>query len=127
MSRIKLEDTFMDIMVKMSEGNPGAINVLMQLYKEVPNIDPQNILGGIGAILELDTLGVYGPRIWMLYKDVCGEDIANTNWMLRAWQLGIISEAELNKRIDNYGRDGVDEIIEKVMTKLSYSGEDRTE
>ncbi|MFA5558174.1 MAG: hypothetical protein WDA59_01760 [Methanofastidiosum sp.] len=127
MPRVTLQDNFMDVMYKMSEGNPGAVSVLMQLYKEVPNIDPQNIMGGIGAILDLDTLGVYGPRIWMLYKDVCGEDIAKTNWMLRAWQLGIISEDELNKRIDNYGRDGVDGIIEKVMTQLSYYGEGKSE
>jgi hypothetical protein len=117
----------LDVVTKMSEGNPGALRVIMELFTEVPTIDPQNIMGGIGAILELDTLGVYGPRIWMLYKDVCGEDIAKTNWMLRAWQLGIISEDELNKRIDNYGRDGVDEIIEKVMNQLSYYGEGKSE
>ena len=127
MSRIELNDSMLDVVTKMSEGNPGALRVIMELFTEVPTIDPQNIMGGIGAILELDTLGVYGPRIWMLYKDVCGEDIAKTNWMLRAWQLGIISEVELNKRIDNYGRDGVDEIVEKVMTQLSYYGEGKSE
>lgn len=126
MPRIELNDNLMDIFLKMSEGNPGAVTVLMELYKEVPTIDPKNILGGIGAILDLDTLGVYGSRIWMLYKDVCGQDIAKTNWMLRAWQLGVISENDLNHRIDNYGRDGIDAIIEKVMTELSYCGEDKS-
>jgi len=116
-----------DVVTKMSEGNPGALRVIMELYKETPTIDPQNLLGGLGPILDLDTLGIYGPRIWMLYKDVCGEDVAKTNWMLRAWQLGVISEDELNKRIDNYGRDGIDEIIEKVMTQLSYYGEGKSE
>jgi hypothetical protein len=125
--KIKLNDSFMDVVMKMSEGNPGAISVLMQLMKEVPTIDPANVLGGLGPILEMDTLGIYGSRIWILYKDVCGEDIAKTNWMLRAWQLGLLTETELNHRIDNYGRDGVDEIAAKVVTKLAeYQAERET-
>ncbi len=111
----------MDIMVKMSEGNPGAVTVLMELYKEAPEIDPWSVLGGIGPVMWLDTLGVYGSRIWMLYKDVCGQDIAKTVWMIRAVQLGIMSETELNHRIDNYGREGIDEIIEKVLEVLKNS------
>lgn len=118
MSRIKLEDTFMDIMVKMSEGNPGAVTVLMELYGKAPEIDPQSLLGGLGPVMWLDTFGIYGSRIWMLYKDVCGQDVEKTNWMIRAVQLGILSETELNHRIDNYGREGIDEIIEKVFDVL---------
>ena len=117
----------MDIMIKMSEGNPGAVTVLMELYKETPETDPMSALGGLGPIMWLDTFGIYGSRIWMLYKDVCGQDVEKTNWMIRAVQLGIMSEAELNHRIDNYGREGIDEIIEKVFDQLSYYGEGKSE
>lgn len=120
--RIELKDTLMDVFMKMSDGNPGALTVMAELYQRVPEIDPMSALGGLGAIMDLDTLGIYGPRIWMLYKDVCSEDIEKTNWMLRAVQLGVISEYELNIRIDTYGHDGVDEIIEMVHTQLANYG-----
>jgi hypothetical protein len=116
--RIGLNDTLMDVFVKMSDGNPGALTVMSQLYQDVPTIDPMNIMGGLGAIMELDSLGIYGPRIWMLYKDVCGQDVEKTNWMIRAVQLGVISESDINHRIDNHGRDGIDEIIDKVLKEL---------
>lgn len=118
-----MHDTLMDVFVNMSDGNPGAVTVLMELYDKTPEIDPLSALGGLGAIMWLDTFGIYGPRIWMLYKDVCGQDIAKTNWMIRACQLGVISEQEFNHRIDNYGREGIDEIIEKVFDQLSYYGD----
>jgi hypothetical protein len=117
----------MDVMLKMSEGNPGAVTVLIELYDKTPEIDPMSALDGLGAIMWLDTFGIYGSRIWMLYKDVCGQDIAKTNWMLRACQLGIISETELNHRIDNYGRDGIDEIIEKVLKELEDGSKENTD
>ena len=29
--------------------------------------------------MDLDSLGIYGSDIWMLYKDVCGENLATSN------------------------------------------------
>jgi hypothetical protein len=55
-----------ELIIKMSEGNPGAINVLLALSQE-PD--------GFWDILELNRQGVKGSLIWMRYKDVCGEDI----------------------------------------------------
>ncbi len=48
--RITLTDTPIDIMKKLSEGNPGALSVLMQLLKDDGKIDPQDIMGGIGVV-----------------------------------------------------------------------------
>lgn len=75
MSRIKLNDTGMSAAIKMNDGNPGALTVIVQFMKMGAEIDPDSALGGITPILDLDTLGIYGPRIWMLYKDVCKEDV----------------------------------------------------
>ena len=50
-------------MVDISEGNPGALSILVQLYPYTEVID---------------YLHEYGPRgsgLWMLYKDSNGEDI----------------------------------------------------
>jgi len=102
--RIGLNDSIIDVVTKLSDGNPGAIHVLMQMLEKGEQIDPQSFMGGLGAVLSLDTHGIYGSRIWMLYKDVCGESIVNTLAVLRACQLGQIYEAQLNTAIDNYGQ-----------------------
>ena len=106
-TRIKLTDTPLDSMVKLAEGNPGAITVLMGLMSKGPKIDPQDIMGGLGQILALDSHAIYGSRIWMFYKDVCGSDFTKMIALMRSVQLGIISEDKLNHAIDNYG-DGLD-------------------
>jgi len=107
MSRIELHHSVMDIFQALGEGNPGALRVCMELMQQSANIDPDSALGGMGPLLSLDTLEIYGPRIWMLYKDVCGEDLTLTIALLRGHQLGMLSSAELNHAIDNRG-DGID-------------------
>ncbi len=122
-TRLELTDSIMDVVIKMVEGNPGAISVCTQLLKENKEIDPDSALGEMGSIFSLDGLGIYGSRIWMLYKDVCGEDITKTIGLLRANQLGFISETILNHAIDNRG-DGVDldNLMEQVKEKLPNFG-----
>ena len=115
MSRIQLTDTTTDVFIKMAEGNPGGLHVCMQMFENNTKIDPDDFMGRLGAILSLDTHGIYGSRIWMLYKDVCGEDLVNTLALLRGVQLGFLSEAKLNKAIDNYG-EGID--VEDIKAQV---------
>lgn len=109
---------FHELVWKMSDGNPGAATVMMTIM-ENEDIDPDAAMGGIGTILSLDTHGIYGPRIWMLYKDVCKQNISHMLALLRAVQLGYCSEGALNKAIDNYG-EGLNqpELIAKVKERL---------
>ena len=115
MNRIELSDTIQDAIVKLSEGNPGAINVMMNMLQSGDEIDPDSAFGGFGNILSLDTHGIYGSRIWMLFKDVCRENINVTIGLLRTCQLGLLSVEELNYAIDNYGA-GID--LSEKMTEL---------
>lgn len=118
-TRIELNDTIMSMVMKIIEGNPGAISVCMDLINENARIDPDSALGEIGSILALDTLGIYGSRIWMLYKDVCGEDITKTIGLLRANQLGFLSETVLNDGINNRGNGiDLDNLLEQVKERL---------
>lgn len=64
--RIEITDTIASMVDKMSEGNPGAMTVLMQLLNHSES--------GFMEILGLDTNRLYGHRIWDLFK-LCGEDI----------------------------------------------------
>ena len=92
--------------MKMSKGVPGAIVVLSNLLRDGATIDPDSCLGPLGPILSLDTLGVYGSNVWLLYKDICGENLSAMVMVLRAHQLGILPTRELlgALRAGNNGR-----------------------
>ena len=102
----------------MSEGNPGAMAVLMQMLT-TNTIDPDNALGGLGAILMLDSLGIYGTDIYVLHNDICGRELVKTLAVLRAVQFGLFSGDVLkdaSHRQDYSGRElvPVDELYTKV-------------
>ncbi len=122
-TRIELTDTGISVAIKMSEGDPCALRVVVEFMKNAGKIDPDNAMGGFGAILNLDSLGIYGSRIRMLYKDVCGEDMPRTLGVLRACQLGIISQSVLDTAIDNRGRGlDVEDAFKKVQEHLPNFG-----
>lgn len=118
-TRIELTDNAMSATNKISKMNPGAMKVCIKLLEEGAKIDPDNALGGIGCLLSLDAHGIYGSSIWMLYKDVCGEDIVKTIAMLRSVQLGLLEESKLIHAIENRG-DGiiVDDLYNLVKERL---------
>lgn len=64
--KIAPEDSTMDAMVKLSEGNPGAATALAELVQQE---------NGELALLTLDAERIYGADIWVLYKDMCDADI----------------------------------------------------
>ena len=103
MERLRLDDTIFDVARKLSEGNPGALQVLMSMLDRGATIDPDDFMGGMGALVHLDSFGIYGPRIWMLYKDVCGGKLADTIGLVRACQLGFVSREVLAHAIDHRG------------------------
>ena len=119
MTRIKLDDTLQDAVIKLVDGNPGAITVCMLLIQDTALVDPDAAMPEVINLLALDTLGVYGSRIWMLYKDFCKESIVNVIMVLRAHQLGMLSKVSLDYAIDNWG-EGVDleELSAEVRVRL---------
>lgn len=122
MPRINLTDSIQDVAVKMVEGNPGALHVLMTVIKSGAGIDPACAFGAMQPILSLDTLGIYGPRIWLLWKDICGQSPVLFVAVLRAWQLGFISADELSSAVtEARSRDNpidVKKLYEQVRERL---------
>lgn len=96
-SRITMQDTTMDALVKMAEGNPGALTAMMGIIEKHDSIDPQAMLGGIGAIMILDTWGIYGTEIYVLYSDKCGRDVRKMLLLMRACQLGMFQQLKLKE------------------------------
>lgn len=121
-ARIKYTDTTRDIVIKMSDGNPGAMTALMEML-ESSNIDPDGAMGGLVPILSLDTHGIYGTDIYVLHSDICGREMPKTLAVLRACQLGFFSGTVLRdacSRQDYSGRDmvPVEELYKKVKESL---------
>lgn len=116
---LTLDDTVESALIKLSKGNPGALTVLMQVMKQAERIDPDSSGGPVMVFMHLDDLGFHGSRIWMLYKDVCGESISRMMGALRAVQLGIISDNTLVAAVDNYGRGlDLEAALAAVKTRL---------
>lgn len=120
---ITLEDTFATAIMKVGKGNPGATVVLMGCAEKAATVDPDNLMGAFAPILQLDSYGIYGSHIWILYKDICSENISKFIAILRAVQLGIISEFELHDGIGcqfnpNPMRMDVNRIVAEVKAEL---------
>ena len=115
-----LEMNYLDIIKVMSKGNPGAITVLMGLLAKGKKIDPDCFAGGHGHILLLDSYNIWEDRIWMFYKDLCGENLSRMIAVLRACQLGKIKEKTLHTWINDglNHRDDADAAIAKVKASL---------
>lgn len=124
MSKIQLNDNTMDVIVKMSEGNPGAMNAIMEILKPESNeIDPDAFMGGMGVILSLDTLEIYGTDIYILHNDICDRNMVKMFAVLRAHQLGFLNGSVLKDACHRQDRSGkqminVDELYEKVKKQL---------
>lgn len=123
--RITLEDTPKTAVIKLAEGIPGALLVMLSILEKGEAIDPDCAFGGMGAIFGLDTSGIYGPRIHELYTYVCEKNLIYMLAVLRAVQLGKLSERDMNNAIDNH-RKGVCldllDILETVQEQLPDFG-----
>lgn len=123
--RIKLNDSIQEILINMAGGNPGALTVLINMFKEGGKIDPDDFLGGLGSILSLDSHDIYEHHIWMLYKDVCGQDLTRMFAMLRAVQLGYLAEARLVSAVKDgqtFSAEEIEGYEKKVRERLPAFG-----
>jgi len=133
MSRIEFNDTAMDAITKMSDGNPGAINVLLDIITNAKEIDPQSMLAGLGTLLSLDTHEIYGSDIWIFHKDVSGGDLETLLGCMRAVQLGIKSKSWLrgliiegqSRRISEESQLSITDAITEVKKQLPDFGDKR--
>ena len=88
---------------------------MMMLITQGKVIDSDNTLGPFAYLLTLDTLNLYGSKIYMLHNDVCKRNINHTIVILRAFQLGFLTQENINKAINNRG-EGID--IEDLIPKV---------
>ena len=89
-TRLNGTDSVMDVAMKMSDGNPGALNVIMQFLK-----NPMDIV----FLLACDSIGLYGSQLYMLWNDCCGRDMDKVKRVLTGWQRGKITAEEIMQHV----------------------------
>ena len=92
-TRITADMTMMDMLITMSEGNPGALTCLMQMLES----DPMAMLD----ILLFDSMGIYGSKIYMVWNDCCGRNMEKFKKTIQAFREGKFTEQEIH---DNLSR-----------------------
>lgn len=125
-NKIQLHDDVKTMLVKMSEGNPGGLSVLINLFKEEPTIDPDCAFGGIATLLAMDQMGIYGSHIWILYKDICKNDLKKLVALFRGHQLGLVKEESILAAAFESRHAGLDanEILKQVQERLPDFGKE---
>ncbi|MBU2249610.1 MAG: hypothetical protein KKD77_22880 [Gammaproteobacteria bacterium] len=109
---ISLNDSVFDVVKTMSEGNPGAISVLMQIMKK----DEQF---GLIHILCLDDMNIRGTQIWIGYKDFSGSDIDVFIENIKTRNPEMISLINEHGRKGNHQWKAVDSGASRSRQKLS--------
>jgi len=66
------------IILTIAQGNVGVVNVLAQIFEKDPIF-----LNPLGIAIVLTKSKSYG--IWLVYKDMCKNDIDKTMKVLREW------------------------------------------
>ena len=93
MARLAATDTVMDACVKMSDGNPGALTFCMALLNELPM-----------GLLHMDTIGLYGSQLYMLWNDCCGRDMGEVKKVIQNYCAGILTAQEIRDNVSQpYG------------------------
>lgn len=124
---IELHDTPLTAIAKVSNGNVGAVQVLVQLFQTGAAIDPDSAFGAMGPIFSFESLEIYGPNIWVLYKDCCGSDILGVQTVLRAAQLGILPRYELLEAIRTSSLLDTASLLTAVQAELPAFGQVRSQ
>ena len=124
--RITMDMTMKDMIVAMSDGNPGAIAAMFDILDKAESVDPDDIFSPIGPILSLDSHRFYGSRLYMFWNDVCGRDATKMLAVLRADQLGQLAgctEAAINHAVDHCGEGlDLDAVLAAVQKRLPKFG-----
>lgn len=97
---IEYNDSLQDMIVKMADGNVGALGVLPKLLAADQEVDPDSA-HPLTILLTMDMQEIRGERIWVLYKYCCGQDLTRTIAAIRAAQLGLIEVKRLHEYIES--------------------------
>lgn len=69
--RIELNDTMQSAIIKVADGNPGALSVLIEILKKGSQIDPDNAFWRIRKYIKLRAkqLGITGSKLLLITRE----------------------------------------------------------
>lgn len=90
--RITASMDMQEMLITMSEGNPGAQTCMMEMLQT----DPMARLD----ILYFDSMGIYGSKIYMLWNDCCGRDMSKFEETIQYLRSGAVSKEEIHENLN---------------------------
>lgn len=91
-TRLKASDSILEIAMKMSDGNPSALQVIMTLLQDSTGM-------GFAEILTIDSIGLYGSKLYMLWNDCCDRDMDKVKSVLYARMRGKLTDWEIMEHV----------------------------
>lgn len=110
----------------LSGGNERAGEILRLLLKA--HVDPTSKspigLTWMDWLELLDLIGIYGAKIVVFYDVICGSDTAKATAVLKAWQLGWLSQEEILKALDDSSTSTIDpeDVLVRVRRAIPFFG-----
>lgn len=90
--KLPLDGTMIDVISVLSEGNPGAVRVIIEITEKAGD-------SSIVRLLDLDDMNIRGPQIWVAFKDHCGEDIESLLFCLESRDENLVNTVNMNSGI----------------------------
>lgn len=108
---------------RLLSGNyQNSYEVCLDLLKQGPKVDPDDIFEGFSNLLQLDTLNIWDEQIYALFADVCKSNVSKVIALLRAYQLGQLAgatEKAIKFAINNHGQGiDIDAVVKAVKEEL---------
>lgn len=88
-----------EIVRELCGNNPTVMLNLIEVYNKVPEIDPDNAMGGNSVLYLLDSYQIYDNDIYVLFKDVCAQDPALFLAVLKSVSLKELELERLKERL----------------------------
>ncbi len=126
---VSLNMSLIEAMIAISQGNPGAAVSLGEICSTATKTDPDSAFGPFGPVLAFDTHGIYGSSIYVLHSEICKKNPVHTLAVLRAVQMGILSEHTLKEACSRQDRTGGElikpgDLLAKVQKQLPNFGKE---
>jgi hypothetical protein len=100
--------TMMEQIMKLSEGNPGAMTCVMGMLTG----DIENAVAGITILPKVEELGIKGTDLYVLWSDLCGKDYQRMAELCKNCPNDILKDA--CSRQDYSGRELVKDYFDTV-------------
>lgn len=107
-------DSLQDVMVNLSQGNPGALTAMVGIVKNHQDLGPLAMFGGRGPLMALDMMGIYGSEIYILWNDICKRNLRRFCALIAADFSYVLPRKDIKKM----ARTGEDTLTENQWKEL---------